>query len=190
MTTLTELEAALSTLDDLDAADSLVVALKEDYMDLLWKIGAVAAFYADRRGKKQFASKWGCSPGSVTKKARVYREIHPDHRWSDLPENVFYKALEGSGVDGKTTDDWLVLAAENEWSSRQLGDAIDAKRGKKVSVVKWVNNQECDVNLVRVAGMFGEDRAQLITLRPLNDWQPSGEVPQLVRATLQEILPK
>jgi len=190
MTTLAELEAALSTLDDLDAADSLVAALKEDYMDLLWKIGAAAAFYAARQGKKRFASLWGCSPGPVTKKARVYLEVNPEHRWPDMPENVFCKALEGNGVDGKTTDDWVVLAHENSWSSRQLGDAIDAKRGKKVSAVKWVNNQECDVNLIRVAGMFGEDRAQLITLRPRNDWQPSGEVPQLVRATLQEILPK
>lgn len=130
------------TLDDLIQA---YVNLQSDEDDARWAKGAILVAAIDGFGIKagQAASIFGCSAAQCREMARTFRAF-PDES-TRVPSLSWYHHRLAAKTDDPAG--WIAKAADNEWSTRQLAEAIkgsespeakaDATRSKAERAIRY-----------------------------------------------------
>ena len=148
---------------------------------------------------KQLAGMWhNHTTGRVKNLARICENFITKYITLETSEGVFKAALQCADEHADSPKPWRrdavrwwLLARRYGWSSRKLKDAADVAKGRRVSRVKLLNNQEADVAEWDIIsgpdGYGGTEHFGRVELW-IPGWQPSGEKPQWVQVTVVEVL--
>jgi len=157
----------------LEDAVGYAVELRELETELLRSKARLAWEMVDQAAERVLAETWGCSTYSVRTLAAI-AQLPDELIDPTVPMSLYRAAIE--------TDDpeaWLRRAIKEGWSARQLRDAADIRKGRRVSRAP----------LLRARAEVQEWRPDAVVLRP-RDWAPSGEEPREVEVEIREVLEK
>jgi len=143
---------------------------------------ATAADLMGRGAILAVANNWACSEHNVRRYANYGKKLPLNDIKANDP-NLFNACLDADGAKGATAAEWYQWAVAHEdgaRSARQVRDAADLQRGRKVSRVAWLDDGTAPV--VQVA--TGEDRA-VVTL---NVKRPTGKQPKVVQVKAYAVL--
>lgn len=153
------------------------IALKEAETELLRQKAELAFVYCENDAARTLAHLWGVKTPTINTLARVYYEIGIDYIWPHVPLSLYRAALD---TDAPLT--WLLRAIDEEWSARQLRDAADVAKGRRVSSVPWLSGE------AGVAEVIEQRAGDGVAVLLLLDEKPSGETPNRVRVRAVEVL--
>lgn len=134
---------------------------------------AAAAALMGRGAILAVASTWACSERTV-KRYAAYGDMLPLGEIVANDPRLFNACVEAEGAGGKTAADWYWWAVKypnGARSARQVRDAADLGRGRKVSRVPWLDGQAKVIDVRE-----GRDRAVVV----LSVERPTGKQPKKV----------
>lgn len=164
--------------------ENLAAEIKAKEVDVLTEKAWLCNKAIEHNAKGDLAALWGCSKQYIQGWGDVWLMLGPGTIYPDVPLSLYRAALETN--DPRT---WLHRAIDNEWSARQLRDAADISKGRRVSRVKWLPDVECIVSHLEAEGRDNEINSISLVLKLL-DYVPSGKMPERVRVTAVEVLEK
>jgi len=158
--------------------ENTAILLKEAETELLRQKAELAFVFYEHDAGRHLAGLWGVSTATINTLARIYYEIGVDFLYPDAPLSLYRAAL-----DTDEPREWLLRALDEGWSARQLRDAADVSKGKRVSSVPWLPNVEASIE-----GPFYTERNERAVTLIFDDYEPSGEPPLRVRVRAVEVL--
>lgn len=167
----------LPSLLDLDAR---AVAVREAQTEAL-RAEVWVAMAAERMGPGavgQIASTFKCSRQRVYTLALVGREVPLAQITPELPLSLLRACIEAAHETTQAVADVVEDAISKGLSARQVRDAADLRKGRRVATTAWAEG-EADV-------LYADLQDGVITLAP--DHMPSGEEPRRVRFRLTPVL--
>jgi hypothetical protein len=139
----------------------VILALRAVMLDELWESKKLDRI--ERDGKELTATGylaylWKCSKQRINALADIGGKIDSDLWCPDHPLSLFKAAIEADGAAGLDANMWLLKAIKEDWSSRQLRDAADIAKGRRVSRVQFkgrgpVTEWDVATGTVTVAGL-------------------------------------
>jgi hypothetical protein len=179
----------MTTLDDFDTAAAL---LHEAEMEAFWRKCQFAVFAEQHRAKSRLAYLWHCSGNTVTNYAQRALAVPEEWRICNTSVAIIDAAIlcaeehkDSHRHNRRNAGWWLLVAERFELSARQLKDLADVGRGRKVSRVDWVRDD--DAKILSVMPYTGDDGdAAMVTFSTQNI--PSGEMPKRAQVRVVEVL--
>lgn len=168
----------------MDAIDfeTAAVAAKEAEVNLLRTKCMLASVAVENQAGRWLAHLWAVSTQQVNRLALIWATFPLETILPDIPLKLYGAALDAAADDGGTpiTEEavkWLARAIEEQWSPRQLRDAADVLKGKRLSSAAF---QGHDVEVTEWDVPTGAFAAVGLPL--------SGEMPERANVIVREVL--